>query len=56
MPTFYLEPKNGDISDPSWEASYLKEGCWVEAKTEELARSHVEGATLRMLDMKIFDA
>jgi hypothetical protein len=52
MPIFYLEPKDGNVSDPSWEASYLKEGCWVEARTEELARHKVEGATLRMLDVK----
>lgn len=48
MPVFYLEPKGGDISDPSWEASYLTEGCWIEARTTDLARRKVEGATLRM--------
>jgi hypothetical protein len=52
MPDFYLEPKGGDTSDPCWEASYLKEGCWIEAGTEELARCRVESATLKMRDMK----
>jgi hypothetical protein len=52
MPIFYLEPKNGDTSDPSWEASSLKEGCWTEAKTTEQARHKVEGASLKMVDMK----
>ena len=52
MPFFYLEPKHGDTSDPSWEASYLREGCWTEAVTEELARRRVENATLKMLTRK----
>jgi hypothetical protein len=52
MPVFYLEPKNGDTTDPSWEASYLKEGCWTEAATEQLARRQVEGATLKVLSRK----
>jgi hypothetical protein len=45
MSTYYLEPRNGDTSDPSWEASSLKEGCWTEADSEELARRQVEQAT-----------
>jgi hypothetical protein len=52
MPIFYLEPRNGDVSDPSWAASNLKEGCWVEAETEAQARLRVEGATLKMLEIK----
>ena len=49
MPTYYLEPKNGDTSDPSWEASSLKEGCWTEADSEELARRQVEQATYKAI-------
>jgi hypothetical protein len=52
MPFFYLEPKNGDTSDPSWEASYLREGCWTEAVTEELARRRIESASLKMVTRK----
>jgi len=51
MPVYYLEPKNGDTSDPSWEACYLREGCWVEAESEAQARLRIEGATLKMRDV-----
>jgi hypothetical protein len=47
MPTFYLEPRKGDTTDPSWEASSLMEGCWTEADSEELARRQVEQATFK---------
>jgi hypothetical protein len=49
MPTYYLEPTNGDTSDPSWEASSLKEGCWTEANAEELARRQVAYATFNAI-------
>jgi hypothetical protein len=52
MPIFYLEPKDGDTSDHNWQASYLREGCWVEAETEAAARLRVTGATLKMVDAK----
>ena len=52
MPIFYLEPKGGDTHDPSWAVSCIKEGCWVEADTEELARWWVQAATLRAQDME----
>ena len=52
MPFFYLEPKHGDTSDPSWEATYLKQGCWTEAATEDFARQRVAGVTLRMVSRK----
>jgi hypothetical protein len=47
MQVYHLEPNNGDTSDPSWEASSLIEGCWIEADTEELARRQVEQATFQ---------
>jgi hypothetical protein len=53
MPVFYLEPKDGDISDPSWQATYLDEGCWIDAETEASARARVEAATLRLVDRKL---
>lgn len=49
MPTFYLEPRGGDTSDASWEASSLAEGCWTEAGSEELARRQVEQATFQRI-------
>jgi hypothetical protein len=49
MPTYYLEPTNGDTTDPSWEASSLKEGCWTEANSEELARRQVAYATFKAI-------
>jgi hypothetical protein len=52
MPIFYLEPRGGDTSDRSWEATYLREGCWTEAKTELVAREKVAGATLQMMDVR----
>jgi hypothetical protein len=45
MPIYYLEPKQGHRSDERWEASSLKEGCWTEADTENLARRQVGQAT-----------
>jgi hypothetical protein len=52
MPTFYLEPKGGNTSDPSWEASSIKQGCWVQAESENHARQLVENATLAMVTVK----
>jgi hypothetical protein len=52
MPIFYLELRGGDTSDRSWEATYLREGCWTEAKTELIAREKVAGATLQMMDVR----
>jgi hypothetical protein len=51
MPIFYLEPQNGETIDPSWEASYLREGCWIEAESEAQACLRVENTTLKMRDM-----
>jgi hypothetical protein len=52
MPIFYLEPKHDTKSDPRWEASYVSEGCWVVAESEEVARLRLDGATKRFVDMK----
>jgi hypothetical protein len=49
MPIFCLQPVD-DTSDPRWEATSLKEGCWVRAETENEARAAVELATQRMVD------
>jgi hypothetical protein len=50
---FYLRPKDGDSSDSSWQATYLDEGCWIEAETEGRARARVEAATLRLVERKL---
>jgi hypothetical protein len=38
MAFFHLVPRNNDTSDPCWATSILKEGCWIEADSEEKAR------------------
>ena len=43
---------NDTKSDPRWEASYVSEGCWVVAESEEVARLRLDGATKRLVDMK----
>jgi hypothetical protein len=50
MAVFVLGPRNGDTNDPRWEASSLKERCWTEAETEQIARRLVEGATFERVD------
>jgi hypothetical protein len=50
MTVFYLEPKGGNTSDPSWELSILKEGCWTETATEQLAREQVVRVTVKVPD------
>jgi hypothetical protein len=50
MPIYFLEPRDGNTSDPSWAASYLKEGCWVVSGSEKSARRKVEGATLKAVE------
>jgi hypothetical protein len=47
MTIFFLEPL--ELSDPSWQASSLKESCWTEATTEAVARHQVECATFIMV-------
>jgi len=32
MPVFYLEPRADALNDPSWDTSYLKEGCFTSRK------------------------
>ena len=41
MPKFYLEPKNGDTRAPSWAMTFIREGCWVIANSEDDARELV---------------
>jgi hypothetical protein len=52
MATYYLEPKSSSTGDPSWEASSIKEGCWVQADSENHARQLAENATGRMVSVK----
>jgi hypothetical protein len=52
MPVFYLEPHDGDIRDPRWAMTTLKEGCWVSAPTTEIARLIVQQATIKLLDLQ----
>ena len=49
MPVFYLEPKARDVSDPRWDATALREGCWVQAETEDHARQEVDQRTHTMI-------
>lgn len=46
MPIFFLEPRDDATGDPRWEATTLKEGCWVLADTEADARDDVSRITL----------
>jgi hypothetical protein len=52
VPVYYLEPKDEGLSDPRWTATALKEGCWVRADTEDLARTVVDHATHTMVARK----
>lgn len=45
MPSFYLEPKDDDLSAPEWEATSVKEGVWVTADDENHARMIMQLAT-----------
>lgn len=49
MRVYYLEPKDGDVSDPRWAATAVQEGCWVRANSEDLARRQVESSTHTMM-------
>ena len=51
MPIYRLDPDNDGLGDRSWEASTLKDSCWVRADNEDDARRKVEGATIRMVDV-----
>jgi hypothetical protein len=50
MPTFHLEPKDGQTTDPRWQATSLREACWINAPSPHIARLRVEVATVRFLD------
>ena len=43
---YRLDPTEEGRSDPRWAATSLKEGCWVRAESEALARKTVEVATI----------
>jgi hypothetical protein len=50
MPVFVLGPRNGDTSDPRWQASSVKERCWTQAENQDVARRRVEDATFERVD------
>jgi hypothetical protein len=50
MPTFYLEPKDDDLSAPEWDTTSVKEGVWVTADDENHARMIMQLATPAMID------
>src|SRR5258707_9778281 len=45
MQVYRLGPKSGDTSDRNWEATTLKNKCWVLAESEANARQKVALAT-----------
>jgi hypothetical protein len=51
MPIFYVEPKDGDTSDPSWATTYIHEGVWLSAHDPDHARMIMQGSTLKMTDV-----
>jgi hypothetical protein len=52
MPVFRLEPVDGDTTNPRWETTNLREGCWVQAASEEFARKMVERLTVQNVASK----
>jgi hypothetical protein len=52
MPVFHLQPRDAVTSDPSWESSSLKEGCWIDAGNEDDARRQVASATFSRCTVK----
>jgi hypothetical protein len=51
MPTFYLEPVEGQTSHPRWTSTSLSEGCWVVAPNAFEARRRVAIATTKTGDV-----
>ena len=45
MPIYYLSPIEAHLNDPNWEASFLREACWIRADTPHSARHRVEMET-----------
>ncbi|MGM4992599.1 hypothetical protein [Tardiphaga sp. 841_E9_N1_2] len=52
MPIYKLQPVKDSLNNDSWAATSLKEECWIDAETEELARVLIEGDTKQMVDVK----
>ncbi len=52
MPVFKLEPVGEKTSDERWATSTLCETCWVNARSDIDARVAIEGATIRMVDVR----
>jgi hypothetical protein len=52
MPVYKLTPALEHVASPSWKASTLRDACWIDAESEELARVLIEGQTLKRIDAK----
>lgn len=52
MPTFYLEPKDDDLSAPEWVGTSIKEGVWVTADDEGHARMIMQLAMPVMMERR----
>jgi hypothetical protein len=52
MPIFYLEPKDGVTSSLRWEATTLREGCWIVAESEADARAAVALFTIQFVEVR----
>lgn len=53
MPIFHLEPISETSGHPSWEATYLRESCWVNAPSEDAARLTVAMNSMRMVERTV---
>ena len=45
MPIYHLSPIEAHVNDPNWEASFLREACWIRADTPHSARHRVKMET-----------
>lgn len=52
MKIFFLEPIEERLQDASWEASSIRESCWMKAENEGHARFLVGQITTRFYDRR----
>jgi hypothetical protein len=50
MPIFRLDPIEGTLGNRSWQATYLRERCWVDAQDEAAARTAVSVRTMQFVE------
>ena len=50
MPIYKLAPVEAERDHESWDATYLKEACWIEARSVDEARWEVDTASTQMVD------